>query len=519
VGFLPDDGAAGAAGAADDVLDVRLGAMADEVYLEGCPRATHSPPDVTLVILVADGARPDALFAAMDSGALPALAALRATGSAHTVTSVFPSVTGPAYTPFLLGLHPGRAGIPGIRWWDRAGTARRGPGRARSYVGWEALRQDVDLSAEHRTLFEHGERPLGAFTPIGRGLVGAQRIGAGLSFGLRMGWTHFRGDVPGWLRIDRELSERVAHRVATERPDIAFFAQPGIDKLSHQLGHGSPLVLDAMRIVDGTVARLQELARRGGWADELRIMVVSDHGHSPVQSHEDLAGLLAQWGLRVRAHPWVFLGGGDAAVMVSGNAMAHVYLELAARERPWWPALAPRWTGLLEQLLTRPSVDLALLPRDGASCEVHARQRGSALVHRDDQGRYHYTPRTGDPLGLAAVFAAPTAARGLSADEVHAVTFDSDYPDSLVQIIALAGAPRSGEIILSAARDWDFRAKYEPIPHRSAHGALHREHLLVPLLLSQAATGVPRRTTDVFPSALQLMRRRVPGGLDGTGFY
>ena len=80
---------------------------------------------MTLVILVADGARADALHAAMDTGQLPALAQLRSEGSAHTVTSVFPSVTGPAYTPFLMGLHPGRAGVPGIRWWDRARTATR----------------------------------------------------------------------------------------------------------------------------------------------------------------------------------------------------------------------------------------------------------------------------------------------------------------------------------------------------------------------------------------------------------
>ena len=481
---------------------------------------------MTLVILVADGARPDSLFGAMDAGQLPALAALRAEGSAHTVTSVFPSVTGPAYTPFLLGLHPGRAGIPGIRWWDRARTARRGPGWARSYVGWEALRQDVDLTPDHQTLFEAGARPLGAFTPIGRGLVGAQRIGAGLSFGLRMGWTHFRGDVPGWLRIDRELSEHVAQRVAAERPDVAFFAQPGIDKLSHQLGHADALVLDAMRIVDHTVAQLRARAERGGWANELEFMIVSDHGHSSVRAHEDLAGLLASWGLGVRAHPWVFAGGNDAAVMVSGNAMAHVYLDLAAGTRPWWPALEAKWGGIVQQLLERDSVDLVLLPRSTSVCEVRSRTRGAALVRRDDDpsrsthahARYSYEPLTGDPLGLSVALGSSGALRGLSSEEVHAATFDTDYPDSLVQIIALAGAARSGEIILSAARDWDFRAKYEPIPHVSAHGALHREHLLVPLILSRAATGTPRRTTDVFPSALQAMGRAVPDGLDGVSF-
>ena len=33
--------------------------------------------------------------------------------------TVFPSTTGPAYTPYLLGKFPGRCNLPGIRWFDR----------------------------------------------------------------------------------------------------------------------------------------------------------------------------------------------------------------------------------------------------------------------------------------------------------------------------------------------------------------------------------------------------------------
>ena len=73
-------------------------------------------------------------------------------------------------------------------------------------------------------------------------------------------------------------------------------------------------------------------------------------------------------------------------------------------------------------------------------------------------------------------------------------------------------------MILSAARDWDFRARYEPIPHVSSHGALHREHMLVPLLTSRPTARVPRRTADVMPSALVALGLGVPGGLDGESF-
>jgi hypothetical protein len=106
----------------------------------------------------------------------------------------------------------------------------------------------------------------------------------------------------------------------------------------------------------------------------------------------------------------------------------------------------------------------------------------------------------------------------VSADEAHASTMETDYPDSIVQIAHLATAPRSGDIILSAARDWDFRARYEPIPHVSSHGALHREHMLVPLLLNRPVAGQPRRTVDVMPSALAALGRPIPAGLDGADF-
>jgi hypothetical protein len=190
--------------------------------------------------------------------------------------------------------------------------------------------------------------------------------------------------------------------------------------------------------------------------------------------------------------------------------MAHVYMELERRERPWWSALAARWEPLVAMLIERRSVDLVLLPRSPSRCEVRARHRGSALVERV-AGRYSYRPVTGDPLGIGEQAA-------LTDQEAHEVCNASDYPDALVQISHLAGSPRAGDIILSAAREWDFRARFEPIPHVSSHGALHREHMLVPLLVSRPVPKPPRRTSDVMPSVLRALGLAVPGGLDGQAF-
>ena len=471
---------------------------------------------MTLVLLMADGARPDTLGAAIDAGHLPALARLRADGSSHVVTTVFPSVTGPAYLPFLTGRHPGDAGIPGIRWWDRSGRSVRTPGGARSYVGLDAMRADRDLDPSHATLFERTDHALAALSPFNRGLDRRQRLDGGVGFWLRLAWHHFRGDLPGWLRLEREFAARFAERVRRERPALAFLALPGIDKCSHALGHAHPAVLDAMRVVDETVGRLRADAERDGRSDAVEIWIVSDHGHAPVDHHDDLADALRAAGLGVRAHPWLLAGGDDVAVMVGGNGMAHLYLELRRRSRPWWPALAPRWEGVVADLLARPAVDLIVLPIAPDRCAVRAPGRGEAHVARDATGRYTYTPITGDPLGLATALG--PSGRALDAIEAHAVTMDSAYPDALVQLVTLAGASRAGDVLVSAAPRWDLRARYEPTPHRSSHGALHRAHMLVPLLLSRPAVGTPRRTVDVYPSALRRLGLEGPDGLPGQPF-
>ncbi|HYH41410.1 MAG TPA: hypothetical protein VD867_05475, partial [Burkholderiales bacterium] len=75
---------------------------------------------------------------------------------------------------------------------------------------------------------------------------------------------------------------------------------------------------------------------------------------------------------------------------------------------------------------------------------------------------------------------------------------------------------RSGDIILSASRDWDFRARYEPIEHVSSHGALHREHMLVPMLSSRPLKAPPRRTIDVFTTALDLLGIPHPESVEGV---
>ncbi len=462
-----------------------------------------------VIVLVADGARLDAFEGPLAD--LPALRRLRDEGGLHPISSVFPSVTGPAYTPFMTGRFPGAIGIPGIRWYDRARVACGWPGYSRSYVGIQFRQFDDDLDPAVPTIFELVPNSIAALSVITRGLAPSRRLGTLTArSAARVTLTHFRGKAERWLDVDREVMREVPRRVREERPDYVFAALAGVDKASHALGHESALAHEALAIVDATAARLRSDAEAGGWWDDTRLFVVSDHGHSAVRQHEDLGRVIADTGLRVMSHPWVLGLPSDVAVMVSGNAMAQLYLEPSRRARPWWPALASRWDPFAASLLKRASVDLMLLPQSPSVCEVRSAERGAALVGRDGDS-FFYRRTTGDPLGCGS------DVHG-TADEAHDALARTDYPDAIVQIVSLAGAARSGDIILSAAPGWDLRARYEPIPHRSAHGALHRDHMIVPLLMNRRPRRTPRRTTDIFASTLAALGVTPPQPLDGNSF-
>jgi predicted AlkP superfamily pyrophosphatase or phosphodiesterase len=441
---------------------------------------------------------------------LPALARLHEEGSLHRVTSCFPSVTGPAYTPFLMGRFPGPIGLPGLRWFDRERTTCSFPDYTRSYVGPQVNYVDRDLDPGAPTIFELCDTSLASLTPVSRGLRKRDRIGRlTAKTAIRAARTHFSGDVAKWLDVDRELAGMVAAHIRREQPEFTFAAMVGVDKTSHSVGQPSDLTDEALRIVDETAGRIRAEAEEDGRWEHMHLWITSDHGHSPVTAHEDLAGLVTDWGYRTVAHPWIYKVRPEVAVMVSGNAMAHIYVDLGARERLYWPNLSSRYFQLVELLLERESVDLMLLPMsNGATVRS---PRGDAEV-RSFEGRLSYRRTTGDPLGIGRDI------RAMSPDEAYDMTAATDYPDSLSQISTIATSARSGEIILSAARGWDYRSKYEPIPHVSSHGALHAEHIMVPLLTSRRYAGIPRRTTDVMPSALQLLGHAVPAGLDGTSF-
>jgi hypothetical protein len=264
---------------------------------------------------------------------LPGIAAMREDGDARVVTTVFPSVTGPAYLPFFTGLFPGPLGVPGLRWYDRARERCRFPDYTRSYLGAEMRHMTGDMARGVPTIFERVESRYAALSIISRGLARHERLGDNLGFVWKAARAHVRGSVAAWLDIDRAVGQTVVRRVRDRSPELVLAAFMGVDKTSTS---------------------------------------------------------------RDRTRP---------------RCSTHC------------ASSTTRW-------------------RSGAGTAMLA-QTGDALAYR---------PIDGDPLGIGAH-------ERLDAEEAHAACAGSEYPDAIVQLLSLAGSPRSGDVLLSAAPGHDFRAR------------------------------------------------------------
>src|SRR5205807_2468747 len=106
----------------------------------------------------------------------------------------------------------------------------------------------------------------------------------------------------------------VIRRTRSDLPRFTFAAFTGTDKTSHADGQDSELAGKALAIVDDVIAQIRQDAEEDGRWERMHLWVSSDHGHTRVTDHEDLAALVARSGRSVMAHPWVVRSAADVAV-------------------------------------------------------------------------------------------------------------------------------------------------------------------------------------------------------------
>ncbi len=461
---------------------------------------------LTIIYLV-DGARPDVMQELLESGDLPNIQKeIVEHGTFRTASSCFPSTTGPAYLPFLTGCFPGTINIPGIRWLDKAEFhARRwGKNRFRSYNGIEAPWFNDDLPKDHPTLHELFQRPFNIFSMITRGLPKGHDLTASVKLPLYL-YAHI---TDRWEPVDRASHQHLMRGLDLD-PDFIFAVFPGVDSNSHLHHPRHDKTLAAYRYVDFSIGQAVEKLKRAGRWEETLLIITSDHGLTATHNHLDLALFLQARGLDTLYYPIIWKMKPRASVMISGNAMGQVYCHNGKNGTPLRRAEIQTALGAVwDELLAREEIDFVACRGRQDSYEIIS-ARGEATIVRCPEGLCYF-PKSGDPFGLGKI------ETPLDRQQALAATFDSDYPDALVQIEQVFSCSRSGDLVVVSNKGHDLRKAYEWPEHHSSHGSLHREHTIVPLIYNQTGwDSRPARTADLFNTVLKWSGKSTLENTDG----
>jgi hypothetical protein len=115
-----------------------------------------------------------------------------------------------------------------------------------------------------------------------------------------------------------------------------------------------------------------------------------------------------------------------------------------------------------------------------------------------------------NPLGYAAL---PDS---MTRDEIAVLTAGTGFPDTPWQLVEFFRSPRAGDLVVCARAGFDLRSRFEYQPHNGSHGALERDHMLVPAAVNARwASDRPFCTADLFPTILSALGLPVPDGLSG----
>ena len=458
--------------------------------------ATERTADIDLAMfLLSDGVRPDMLRAMAASGELPNISRhLMAEGSYCEGVTVLPSTTNVAYLPMLTGQYPGTANIPGIRWLDKTRfTAGKLFLRGhRSYVGPSHPQITTDMSASLETLYELCPESLAVRSDIHRGLAPG-RNRAGKISNVYSFLAHYlkRGNI-----VDRVMLRRLFKalgRMEGDLPRLIFVSAYDVDVASHGYGPHHRRTIDAYRRLDAVVGAIVDGLQRLGIWGRTHFLMSSDHGQSETKVHLGLSRLLSDVGYRVIEHPNMFRRSADAAVMVSGNSFANVYL---ASQGEWENPLTDHelegeHARLLAALCRREEIEWIAFRYDGGATKIMS-SSGQALLDRAGEDyTYEYDGKDPLQLGLPQTRVRRSDALGL--------TVETGFPDALEQIWQLFTSQRTGDIVVTSKPGYDLRGRREWPEHHSSHGALCREHMMVPILSNRPLSFEgPTRTVDLY---------------------
>lgn len=264
------------------------------------------------VLILVDGVAADAVLAPARD--LPTLHALAASGlQVDRLASDVPATSLPGRVGMVTGVPPARHGVYGNLVHDGGafryatpGDVRvptiaaraRAAGRRVASVGYAMTPpDDVD---DYRRAWWVGEMlqrardavpmPGGAWAGV---MARDDESGTFAALG-DAGWPDgivdpYGGDMLQYFVSSLEGDRRnlrwtAALATAEDGPDLILTEILTPDSVQHVAGQGSPFSVWAMAYADMLIATLQNELARARWADDVNLLLASDHGHGPVET-------------------------------------------------------------------------------------------------------------------------------------------------------------------------------------------------------------------------------------------
>jgi hypothetical protein len=502
---------------------VELASEGGTIELRDTLREPRGEPRV--LILGLDGVG-DAMFReALTDGSLPQLAALagaRGEGSdadggvldhgylVPNVVSVLPSITLAAWTSVFTGHRPAETGVPGNEWFDRETDRFHAPAPVSVSGDHDALASLTDgLLGEWirtPTLFERaGVRSHVSMLPVHRGAdlltVPSVQDLVGILAAFPAGVTSDRPvEREAYAELDATSAQSAAEAMEEHGvPDLQVVYFPGIDLFTHATADSEASQRRYLNeVLDPAIGVVLDAYRRVGVLEETWVLVVADHGHTPVPADDVYAlggtprspvALLDSLGWRVRPQELEVEEGSDhQAVVAYQGAFAYVYLADRSTCRAQGAPCA--WS--------RPpaEADLHAVARAFSDAGAEDALEAVLIPRRDEDGAY-----------LDVDLWGPAGPRPLREHPATADTALMRFPERLGWLLDGPQGYLAGDLILMARSGaWVPYGDrfYFSHPYHSWHGSAHPQDSRIPLLVARADTpgeAVRRRVQATLPPA------------------
>jgi len=484
-------------------------------------RGFELPPH-PIVLFYVDGLRQDVFEQMLAEGKLPRLKRTFIDRAAHVRSAVVsvPSVTYANSVTMMTGRWPSVHGVWANVWFDRYELLTH---------NYEDERDNADLDRTSPTLFELMPESMTAAIalPFTRG-VELKLANTAHDGGTQAGFAWAMGEEKTTDQLLAQKFYEIGEDAREIRawPALIAIHLPAVDQTAHKFGSDGKEYRSAIENLDDCVGSALETFERGGMLEDMILVLVSDHGHHStprslaldefLRAALDMPVLLncRDDGATPYVPRWEHYSKAHVVVTTCGEREASLHLRCG----PSWntrPTLeeilsfAGSRGELPSLLLEGPAIELVAVRAGKNEVQIWSRL-GHASIVRSGSGSdadFSYQLLAGeDPLGYdqdPKLWSWVGAGAHGSREWLDA-TADLPRPDLVPQLVYAFDNPRSGDVVLFAAREWDFSPDYA-----GGHGGIEREEMIVPMYLAgpgiRAGTEIPAaRLVDLAPTLLDL---------------